>query len=106
MLVLTRKIGEEIVIGHDIRVTVVDLGNGRVKLGIVAPKSVRVDRSEVREVRDAADAPHPPAVVVNRIAAIQAPVADTPVMVPPAAAPELPPSRLAAVRAKYARKPR
>jgi carbon storage regulator len=47
MLVLTRKVGEEIVIGGNIRLTVTAVGDGRVKVGITAPKHVRVDRSEV-----------------------------------------------------------
>jgi carbon storage regulator len=49
MLVLTRKVGEEIVIGNDIRLTVTAVGDGRVKVGISAPRHVRVDRSEVAE---------------------------------------------------------
>ena len=85
MLVLTRKLGEEIVIGGDIRVTVVEVANGRVKLGIVAPKSVRVDRTEVREQREKADAPLPPAVIQTRLtesAKRPGVQADTPVVVP------------------------
>jgi carbon storage regulator len=85
MLVLTRKLGEEIVIDGDIRVTVVEVANGRVKLGIVAPKSVRVDRSEVREQRERADAPLPPAILHNRLtesAKRPGVQADTPVVVP------------------------
>ncbi|MBA2225955.1 MAG: carbon storage regulator CsrA [Thermogemmata sp.] len=47
MLVLTRRQGESIVIGNDIKITVVSLGPGRVKLGIEAPPQVRVDREEI-----------------------------------------------------------
>jgi len=47
MLVLTRRQGESIVIGDDIKVTVVNLGPGRVKLGIEAPARVRVNREEI-----------------------------------------------------------
>jgi len=47
MLVLTRRAGESIVIGNGIKITVVNVGPGRVKIGIEAPPSVRVDRSEV-----------------------------------------------------------
>ncbi|MBA4065437.1 MAG: carbon storage regulator [Isosphaera sp.] len=47
MLVLTRKPGESIVIGNGIRITVVNVGPGRVKIGIEAPPSVRIDREEV-----------------------------------------------------------
>jgi carbon storage regulator len=47
MLVLTRKTGEEIVIGDDIRVKVVAVQGDRVRIGIDAPRSVPVDRYEV-----------------------------------------------------------
>ncbi|MHB1559615.1 MAG: carbon storage regulator [Isosphaeraceae bacterium] len=47
MLVLTRKIGEKILIGDDITLTVVDLGPGRMKLGISAPPEYRILRSEL-----------------------------------------------------------
>jgi len=49
MLVLTRRVGESIVIANDIRVTVVSIGNGRVKIGIEAPNGVSIDRSEIHE---------------------------------------------------------
>jgi carbon storage regulator len=51
MLVLSRRIGEEIVINDNIRVTVVAVKGDRVRLGIIAPRDVAVDRSEVRERR-------------------------------------------------------
>lgn len=54
MLVLSRKVGEEIVIGNDIRVTVVDVKGGRVKIGIQAPNDVGIFRSELRDWVDAA----------------------------------------------------
>lgn len=49
MLVLTRRVGEKIVIANNIEITVVSIGNGRAKIGIVAPKGVSVDRSEIHE---------------------------------------------------------
>jgi carbon storage regulator len=49
MLVLTRKPGEQLVIGGNIRVTIVSVGPGRVKIGIEAPPDVRIDRQEVHE---------------------------------------------------------
>lgn len=49
MLVLTRKPGESIVIGDDIVVTVVRVAGQKVRLGIDAPKEVRIDREEIRE---------------------------------------------------------
>jgi len=47
MLVLTRRIGEEIVIAGDIRVTVVAVKGRQVRLGITAPLSVSVARLEL-----------------------------------------------------------
>ena len=47
MLVLARRVGEEIVIGDDIRVTVLEVRGSQVRLGIVAPKAVRVLRQEI-----------------------------------------------------------
>lgn len=49
MLVLTRKPGEQIVIAGGIRLTVVEVGPGRVKIGVEAPRDVRVDRAEVHD---------------------------------------------------------
>jgi carbon storage regulator len=49
MLVLTRKAGEGIVIGDDVKVTVVELKGGGVRIGIEAPKSTKVHRLEVYE---------------------------------------------------------
>jgi carbon storage regulator len=46
MLVLTRKVGECIQIGHVTKVTVVAIQGQRIRLGIDAPKSVRVVRGE------------------------------------------------------------
>ncbi|MCE9567372.1 MAG: carbon storage regulator CsrA [Planctomycetes bacterium] len=47
MLVLTRKTGEEIIIGDDIRITVTSIGEGRVKIGISAPPYIKVNRAEI-----------------------------------------------------------
>lgn len=47
MLVLTRRVGEEIVIDGSIRITVSAIQGERVRIGITAPPSVRVDREEV-----------------------------------------------------------
>ena len=51
MLVLSRRLGEEIVIGGDIRISVVAIRSQQVRLGITAPKSVPVAREELL-VRD------------------------------------------------------
>jgi carbon storage regulator len=47
MLVLTRRPGESIFIGDGIKLTVVTVGPGRVKIGIEAPPHVRIDREEI-----------------------------------------------------------
>ena len=47
MLVLSRKKGERLVIRDNIVVTVVDLGGGKVRLGIEAPREVPVHRQEL-----------------------------------------------------------
>jgi carbon storage regulator len=49
MLVLSRRNDESILIGDDIRIVVVDIRENSVRLGIEAPKDMRVDRSEVRD---------------------------------------------------------
>jgi carbon storage regulator len=51
MLVLTRKIGEEIIIDGRIRVTITQIKGDKVRIGIAAPPEVRVDRQEVHERR-------------------------------------------------------
>ena len=47
MLILSRKIDESIVIGEEIEVSIVDIKGDQVKLGIKAPKDVKVYRQEV-----------------------------------------------------------
>lgn len=47
MLVLSRKIGEQVVIGSDVSVTVVSVKGNRVTLGINAPRNVPVLRGEL-----------------------------------------------------------
>ncbi len=47
MLVLTRKLDESIVIGGDVRITLLSVRNGQVRLGIEAPASVPVVREEL-----------------------------------------------------------
>ena len=49
MLVLSRRKDETIVIGDDVRVTVVDIRGDTVRLGITAPKSIPVYRQEIYE---------------------------------------------------------
>ncbi|MBK5289160.1 MAG: carbon storage regulator CsrA [Acidimicrobiia bacterium] len=47
MLVLTRRVNERIVIGDDITVTVLEVHGEQVRLGIEAPRDVKVFREEV-----------------------------------------------------------
>ena len=49
MLILSRKPGESIVIAGEIVVTVVELGRGRVQIGIDAPSHIPVYRNEIFE---------------------------------------------------------
>lgn len=65
MLVLSRKINQSIMIGDDIRIVVVGVDRDQVKLGIEAPRTVSVHRSEIyeeiqRSNRAAAAAPAAP----------------------------------------------
>ncbi len=53
MLVLSRRHGEEIIIGGNIHVMVVSVQGDRVRLGISAPRSVSIDRQEIHERRKA-----------------------------------------------------
>jgi carbon storage regulator len=53
MLVLTRRLGETIVIDGDISITVVAVKGDRVRIGVTAPKDMTVDRQEVHERRSA-----------------------------------------------------
>jgi carbon storage regulator len=47
MLILTRRVGESVVIGDEITVTVLDLKGNQIRLGIQAPKEIPVHREEV-----------------------------------------------------------
>lgn len=47
MLVLTRKLGESIIIEGNIKITVVDINKQQIKLGIDAPKNVTINREEI-----------------------------------------------------------
>lgn len=47
MLILTRKLGESITIGNDIKITFLDIKGKQLRIGIEAPKHVSVHRSEI-----------------------------------------------------------
>ncbi len=53
MLILTRRSNEAVVLGDDIKVTVLDIDGDRVKIGIDAPQATKILRAELlAEVRD------------------------------------------------------
>jgi carbon storage regulator len=47
MLILTRKVGESMVIGDDITVTVMDVKGNHIRIGVSAPKEIDVHREEI-----------------------------------------------------------
>ena len=53
MLILQRRTGESLVIGEDIRVSVVSIDGGRVRLAISAPPEVSILRSELLDAKRA-----------------------------------------------------
>jgi carbon storage regulator len=57
MLVLSRKVGEEILIGENIKVVVNRVTRNRVTIGIDAPDNVRIVRSELKPIVTAFDEP-------------------------------------------------
>jgi carbon storage regulator len=55
MLVLSRKVGERILIGDQIAVTIVRVSSGGVRIGIDAPPELAVVREELKNVMAASD---------------------------------------------------
>ncbi|WP_101757487.1 carbon storage regulator CsrA [Oceanicoccus sp. KOV_DT_Chl] len=47
MLILTRRIGETLRVGDEVKVTVLELQGNQVRIGIEAPRSVEVHREEI-----------------------------------------------------------
>lgn len=47
MLILTRRVGEAVVIGEDVTVTVLGVKGNQVRIGVNAPKTVSVHREEI-----------------------------------------------------------
>lgn len=47
MLILTRRVGETLMIGNDIAVTVLGVKGNQVRIGVTAPKEVAVHREEI-----------------------------------------------------------
>ena len=53
MLVLSRRPGEKIIIGDDIVIEVMLIDHNRVRIGILAPKDIPIDREEIYKMRRA-----------------------------------------------------
>jgi carbon storage regulator len=49
MLILTRKVGETVVIGDNVTVAIIDVKGNQIRIGINAPKDVTVHREEIYE---------------------------------------------------------
>ena len=49
MLVLSRRADESLYIGDDIKITILDIRGGQVRIGITAPDTIKVHREEVYE---------------------------------------------------------
>ena len=49
MLILTRRVGETVMIGNDVTVTILGVKGNQVRVGISAPKNVAVHREEIYE---------------------------------------------------------
>jgi carbon storage regulator len=57
-LVVSRCVGQSIVVGDNVTITVQEIRTGQVRIGIQAPRSVPVDRLEVRDRKQAGVASH------------------------------------------------
>ena len=49
MLILTRRVGESVVIGEDVTVTVLGVKGNQTRLGVIAPREIAVHREEIHE---------------------------------------------------------
>jgi carbon storage regulator len=61
MLILTRRVGESVVIGDDIGVTILGVKGNQVRIGVTAPKDVTVHRQEIYERIKSEQEAQPPA---------------------------------------------
>jgi carbon storage regulator len=71
MLVLSRKVGDEIILNGNITLKVTDIGGGQVRLGFSAPRDVSIDRAEIHtakgEFQARAEVPVTPHPAIKRI---------------------------------------
>ena len=82
MLILQRKLGESLVIGEDVRVTVVSIEGGRVRLAVSAPAEVSILRSELLDTKlanqDSAVEESAPAELLGLLGGLPAAPEETP----------------------------
>lgn len=52
MLILSRKIGESLLLGEDIEIKITEIAGDRVKIGIEAPQNIKVVRKELRQTME------------------------------------------------------
>jgi carbon storage regulator len=56
MLILTRKVGESLLIGDDVSITILNVRGNQVKIGVKAPKEISVHREEIyQRIKQAED---------------------------------------------------
>jgi carbon storage regulator len=55
MLIITRRKGQRIVLGHDIEIVITDISRSGVKIGVIAPNSTTILRGEVRDAVELAN---------------------------------------------------
>ena len=66
MLVLSRRVGEKILIGDSVAVTIVRIAPGIVRVGVEAPPEMPIVREELKEQMKAESQPKPAAAAVTR----------------------------------------
>ena len=68
MLILSRKVNEKVVIGEDITISVIEIRGDQVRIGIDAPKNVKVFRQEIYDdIKEANKAASTSAVVIPQL---------------------------------------
>jgi carbon storage regulator len=68
MLILTRRVGETVMIGNEVTVTVLGVKGNQVRIGVNAPKDVAVHREEIYErIKREEEQESRPAATVNKI---------------------------------------